>query len=280
MAKVSVNGQIINDSEVKISPLSWGVSYGYGLFETILIAGGMPVFFDEHIQRMHRSAEFFNLSVPPAGIIGEWLSNLLKANNLREGRARIQLTALNETSGTGKLTTGLIISAREGVPYHKELYEKGVNIGILSGRKNHHSPVVKHKTMNYLENILGQREAAQKGWAEGLFLNHDGYLAEGTKSNIFLVKDKQLYTPDTDSGILPGITREKIIYTAGRQGIKVKEKKITVEELLNADECFICNSLMSVMPVASVDKRPVGSGGVGDITGVLMDAYNQYLHSG
>ncbi|MBO8138418.1 MAG: aminotransferase class IV [Desulfotomaculum sp.] len=277
MPLVSVDGCIIKDTELKISPLSLGLSYGFSLFETMLVSGRGPIFFHEHMERLRNSAEFFNLSVPEPPVILRWLMDLINVNGITEGKARISLISNNKGVGTKKLSTKLIIFAEKGIPYCEELYKKGLEIGFLSYKKNQNSIIVKHKTANYLENILGQQEAATKGWAEGLFLNNEDYVAEGTKSNIFIVKNSQLLTPDTGSGILPGITRAKVMDIAREQGIVVQEKKVTVKEIFEAGECFICNSLMGIMPVKSIDNTPVGKSTPGCVTAFLRQKYMERL---
>lgn len=188
MSLISVDGCVLEDTAVKISPLSLGMAYGYGLFETLLITRRQPVFFEAHIKRLSESAEFFNLTVPKGQLVSQWLMDLINASSIIEGRLRISLIPTDKRVGSQKMSTRLFIVAESGKPYSKKQYQKGLDVGLLSYKKNQNSIIVKHKTINYLENILGQQQAAAKGWAEGLFLNTAGFLAEGTKSNIFLLK--------------------------------------------------------------------------------------------
>jgi len=112
---------------------------------------------------------------------------------------------------------------------------------------------VQHKAINYLENIIIKKYIDKNRWDEGVFLNDEGFVAEGTKSNLFIVIDDKVITPDVDSGILPGITRAKIIDICKKERIEVQERKVTLGELCKAHEYFMCNSLMGVMPVSSID---------------------------
>ena len=262
MSLVCVNGSIIEDYKVHISPLCLGTAYGYGLFETLLILRGKPVFFDEHIKRLNDSAEFFNIKVFSKEAILEWLMNLINVHKVCNGRARIMLTATDKALNNDKLSSKLFITVSSCVPYAEENYARGARLGFLSFTRNSNSIIIKHKTINYLENIMGQQHARMNNWDEALFLNSEGFIAEGTKSNIFLVVgNNKLITPDVESGILPGITRAKIIEIATKEGFTVMEKKVSIEELASAEECFICNSLMGIMPVSFIMKSDYGFGG-------------------
>lgn len=272
MALISVDGCITKDVQ-GFSPLAAGTVYGYGLFETILITGKAPVFLNEHLERLSNSARFLNLAVPSLADIKCWLPALINTQEIVTGRMRILLTAIDSGIGASEITTKLIITAENGLPYCDQQYQQGVRVGLLNFTKNQNSLLVKHKTSNYLENILGQQQARKNGWLEGLLLNNVGFLAEGTKSNIFFSQDRQLVTPDTASGILPGITRAKIMAIAKAAGWSVQEKKVTTAEIFAAEQCFICNSLMGIMPVIAINDHPVGKGCPGEETIFLRRKY-------
>lgn len=275
---ISLNGRIMEEHQVHISPLTMGAAYGYGLFETILITRQRPVFWQDHIYRLLNSAQVLDIPVPHEKLILEWLLALLEAKKVQEGRAKVTLYAGNESKEREISTSMLMISGDCRVLYPENIYQQGLSVGLLSFPKNHNSPVVMHKTCNYLENILGMREACRKGWSEGLFLNGEGNLAEGTKSNVFLVKDKQIFTPDTSSGLLPGITRSKILDIAKAKSLILHERKVSPQELLGIEECFISNSLMGVMPVTLINNNPVGGGKPGEITKILREGYLKLIN--
>jgi branched-subunit amino acid aminotransferase/4-amino-4-deoxychorismate lyase len=144
-------------------------------------------------------------------------------------------------------------------------------------RQNLSSPVPRIKSLNFLNNILVGVEAREKGYDEAILLNTEGLVCEGTVSNIFLVKHGTLITPDRESGILPGITREAIIELALREGIRVEERKVSPSELKEADECFMTNTLMEVMPISEIDGKKIGQGRPGPLTLRFMEWYKDLV---
>ena len=156
--------------------------------------------------------------------------------------------------------------------------EQGMSLHLSSVRRNPEfaqSPQI--KAISFLNNILAKQEAIRVGADDALMLNMEGYLAECTTSNIFFVKNQRLHTPAVNCGILPGITREVVIELANEQGVSVEEGQYTMEQLLQADECFITNTGIEIMPVSKIGDCRIGQGGRGPLTDELWKAFNKNL---
>jgi branched-subunit amino acid aminotransferase/4-amino-4-deoxychorismate lyase len=172
----------------------------------------------------------------------------------------------------------VMITARPGEPYPPELYRHGQRAVTVSFSRNHRSPLVRLKSLNCLELILGRREAAAAGADEGIFCNLKGELAEGTASNLFLVcGGDRIITPPVESGLLPGIARSVVIALGRSLGLTVCEQVITRQDFGRAQEAFLTNSLLEVMPLVSCDGIPFGSGSPGAITLKLLQAYRDHV---
>jgi branched-chain amino acid aminotransferase len=160
--------------------------------------------------------------------------------------------------------------------YPRDHYERGVSVAVVRTRRNHPlalDPAI--KSTNFLNNILAKIESLRAGTYEGILLNWKGYVAEGTVSNIFVVKNGILSTPHVSTGILEGVTRSLVIRLARNLGIRSREALLRPKDLDDADECFITNTTIEVMPVTNVDGRPVGDGNPGTITRQLIQAYRE-----
>lgn len=264
--KTWINGIISPAGEASIDINDEGFKFGSGLFETIRIYHGNPAFLAEHIDRMFSSAEV--LGYPLRYTKEELMKNaysLISANEVIHGILRLSCTA----GGT------LLITTSDQVPYGEDLYKTGINAVITNVRRNETSIIVKHKTLNYLENIIAKREAASQGYQEVLFLNTKEKLAEGAVSNIFIVKNGTLITPDLESGLLPGIMRQIVLKLA--TDYPLEGRVVSVDELWSADECFITNSLMEIMPLVQINDQKINTGKPGIITYDLLKRYRELI---
>ncbi|MFZ7133532.1 MAG: aminotransferase class IV [Eubacteriales bacterium] len=229
-----------------VIPVDMGYLYGYGIFETIKVMEKKMIFYNEHMHRLKESAGKVHIDWDEENSkIEEECYNVLKKNKLSDGAVRVTI---------GKSSTGhnLVISCRES-SYFPEKYARGFNLTISPYHRNEHALLVSIKSNNYLENLLILEEARRQGFGEAIFFNSKGYLAEGTMSNIFFVEGKCLYTPAEDCGILGGIVRNKIIKILIELKVPFEEGYYTRVKLMRADEVFICNSLMDMMPVNRID---------------------------
>ncbi len=278
--KVYIDGKLYPKEEAKISVFDHGLLYGDGVFEGIRCYNGNMFKFSEHIDRLYNSANAIALEIP---MTREEIENAVKdtldANNMKDSYIRLVVTR-----GIGKLGLDPFNCAKPQVIiitdlielYPKELYEKGLDAVIVPTIRNHYEALnPKIKSLNYLNNILAKIECINAGAAEGVMLNKDGYVAECTGDNIFIVKDNEIITPPTYAGILIGITRNVVIDLATEAGIAVKEEQITRYDLYAADECFLTGTAAGIIPVARIDGRKISSGAPGKITRSLLEKYHE-----
>ena len=276
---VYLNGSLLTVDQAGISVLDYGFLYGFGLFETIRAYGGEVFRLDSHLERLARSAETLGFSIDTTGL-DEAVTATLKANRLSDARIRITVSI-----GEGSMTPDpgrcnpptVLILAGEYQPYPGQVYEKGFRAIISTIRRNSQSPLSRLKSANYLESMLAKQEAKEATVDEAVCLNEKGYIAEASMSNIFLVNDGSLLTPGERSGILPGITRKVVLEMAPQLSVNASENDIKPDELFQADEAFLTNSLAEIMPLTNVDGKPVGSGKPGPVTRRLMAGYKKLV---
>jgi len=276
---VYLNGSLIPRSQARISVLDYGFLYGFGLFETMRAYGGQVFRLDSHLNRLARSAEILGLPIEALDLKGA-VRDTIHANKLSDARVRITISIgeggmVPDPSACRQPT--VLILAGHYQPYPKQVYEKGFRAVVSSIRRNSQSPLSRLKSANYLENMLAKQEARAAGVDEAICLNEKGLLAEASMSNIFLVDDGILRTPGEESGILPGITREVVLELASQLGINTFEQDISLDELFQAQEAFLTNSLMEIMPLTEIDGKPVGSGEPESVTRRLMASYKKLV---
>lgn len=279
---VYLNGSLMPRSQASISVLDYGFLYGFGLFETVRAYEGQVFRLDRHLSRLVRSAEILGLPIGALDLEGA-VMDTIQANKLSDARIRITISVgeggmAPDPSTCNKPT--VLILAEHYQPYPERVYQKGFRAVVSSIRRNSQSPLSRLKSANYLESILARQEARAAGVDEALCLNEKGLLAEASMSNIFLVTDGILRTPGQETGILPGITRETILELASELGIDTLEHDIRLDELFHAQEAFVTNSLIEVMPLTEVDGKPIGSGRPGSLTRKLMVAYKKMVRMG
>ena len=276
---VYINGEMLSRDKVQIPVFDRGLLYGYGLFETMRSFNGHVFYLDRHIARLMNSAGVLGIreALEPQKLEMGVLRTL-KANGLDDARIRITVTAGEGSRSlalpvSGKLT--IIITLEELVLPSPEIYSKGLRTSIVSIRRNPQSPMCYLKALGYLENMLAHAEAVNAGSDEAILLNVDGCVAECSASNVFIVESGKIITPPIEAGVLPGITRRVVIDLAPSLGIKVVQEAVSVERLLNAEEVFITNSVIEIMPIASVDGRTVGAGSRGKVTERIAEGYKK-----
>jgi len=279
---VWLNGQLLPQSRAKISVYDHGFLYGDGIFETLRAYGGKVFRLEEHLERLAKSARAIFLEMAWSRLeLAEAIQKTVEANQVQEGYIRITISRGEGPLGLDPkvcLQPTVVVMAKEITPYPEEYREKGVSIAIVSIRRNHPealSPQI--KSLNFLNNILAKVEAAQRGAFEGIMLNQEGYLTEGTVSNLFLVQEGTLVTPPVSAGVLAGITRQVVIQAAQKLQIPFQEVNLTRYELYNAQEVFLTNSSLEVMPVSKADGRPVGKIRPGPITCQLAAEYKNFI---
>jgi len=206
--------------------------------------------------------------------------DVLKANKLAEARVRLAISA-----GEGDMTPNpdtcsditVFIAARILAASPPESYKRGFSIIVSSWRRNSQSPLSRLKSSCYMENVLARQEARAAGADEALMLNERGLVAEGSTSNIFLVKGKLLLTPPIESGALPGITRETVLELARAMKLESIEREIELAELAEAEEAFLTNSILEIMPLTRFGDKSLGPGIPGTLTQQLMSTYKELV---
>lgn len=274
---VYLNGELLPGEQARISPLDHGFLYGYGLFETMRAYDGRIFRLQNHIERLMSGARLLGFaSKLNAAALGLACLQIVEANHLKEAAVRLAVSAGEGEARPDPSTCGqptIFALARPYAPPASDVYGRGYKAIVSSLRRDSLSPLSYIKSASYMLSVLARREAKQAGADEPLLLNEQGFVAEGSLSNLFIVKDGCLLTPDRESGILPGIAREAVLELALPLGIEAEEVKLSLAGVLAAEEAFLTSSLMEVMPLTHVGGRAIGSGRPGPVTGKLMAAY-------
>jgi branched-chain amino acid aminotransferase len=275
----NVNGQVIAADAPALGVLDRGLLYGDGLFETLRAYDGVPFLLGEHLARLNASAVELRISegLDPA-LIAHNISELLHLNGLRDAYIRITLTrgahrGSLELDFTDRPTVCIIARPLRRLP--PSLYDPGSTAIIASIRQNADSPLPRHKTLNYLANLVAKTEARQRGADEAILLNTRGEVAEAASSNLFLVAGERLVTPSLEANILPGVTRAEVLRLAEEAGMPAEERLVRPDELREAQEVFLTNSIVELAPLRALDGQPVGDGAPGPIARQLHAAYRR-----
>jgi len=254
--KVLFNEETVEESKVSLQDCLRGFLYGDGIFETLRARNYRIFRWKEHWNRLKKGVKLCNLEIrKDMKIFEEEIISLLEENNLKDAYIRVNIWRREPSHfdpGNKKGTNFLVIS-RKFKPYPEKLYKKGVRCFVSKNfSKNEHSVLTYIKSFNYMENILARQEAKRNFCDDSILLNSKGNIAEATTSNIFFVKNGIVFTPDIKCGLLPGITRKLIFEICSQCGIKLKEGHFFSAGLKKADEIFLTNTLMGIMPVSEV----------------------------
>ena len=278
--KVYINGKFYSEKNSKISVFDHGLLYGDGVFEGIRAYHGRVFKLKEHIDRLFYSAKAILLNIPMSKQqLMDATVETCRKNNLNDGYVRLVVTRGAGTLGLNPNRCSnpqVIIIADTIQLYPASLYKKGMEIVTVATTRNHHNAVNPTiKSLNYLNNILAKIEANTAGYEEAIMLNSEGYVAECTGDNLFIIKDNQMFTPSLSSGALHGITRQTSIDLVGELGVSTSEPNLTRYDLYNADECFLTGTGAEIVPVVKIDERKIGNGKPGKITKKLVKAYQE-----
>jgi branched-chain amino acid aminotransferase len=275
---VYLNDRFVDRKEAMVSVFDHGFLYGDGIYETLRAYGGRIFMLRRHLARLRRSGDLIGLKLPISE--ADWpelLQEAMQRNGLTDAYLRITVSR-----GEGEIGLDpnlcprptVVIMAKPPMTYPTRLYADGVNLAIVTVRRNLSLALPPRiKSLNFLNNILAKQEAAQKQAFDGLMLNADGFLTECTASNLFFIRGDQVCTPSIECGILDGITRDVILQLARENQIPVEEDCYRPDPLLEADECFLSNTSMELMPVRAVDQRAIGEGKPGPVTRRLRDLF-------
>ena len=277
--KVYIDGKYYDEKNAKISVFDHGLLYGDGIFEGIRAYNGRVFKLKEHVERLYCSAKAILMTVPMTQEeMVKAVVQTCRKNNLRDAYIRLVVTRGVGTLGLNPnrcANPSVIIIAGKIQLYPKEMYEQGMAIVTVPTTRNlvnSVNPAI--KSLNYLNNILAKIEANNAGVEEAIMLNSEGFVAECTGDNIFIVKGRQLLTPPLSAGALYGITRGVVMDLARESGLQVAEPNLTRYDVFNADECFLTGTGAEAIPVTKVDGRVIGTGKPGPVTQDLIEKYH------
>ncbi|MCD6392585.1 MAG: branched-chain-amino-acid transaminase [Planctomycetes bacterium] len=282
--KIWLDDKLVNADDAKVSAFDHGLLYGDGVFEGIRVYDGRIFEFDAHLKRLYLSARVLRLAMPmPEDALADATRQTVEANGVHDGYIRLVVTR-----GVGDLGLNpflckracVIIIAATIQLYPEELYEQGIKVVSASTMRNHPMSLPPQvKSLNYLNNILAKIEAIDAGVSEAIMYNHEGYVAEASGDNVFIVRDGTIYTPPVQSGSLEGITRGIVIDLAAGENITVVEKNLTRFDLYVCNEFFLTGTAAEVIGVVEIDGRAVGDGAPGPVTTMLRKKFFEYARS-
>lgn len=300
--KVGWNGKTVQAREAVISVYDHGFLYGLGLFETFRTYGGRPYLLERHLDRLRGGCLELGIRFEmSADEVIAWTRELLRENGLTDGYVRLTVSAGEGALG---LPTGdyeqpnVILLVKELPSVNEELLLQGREMRLLKTRRNTPEGSVRFKSLHYMNNIIAKREllgltrgsmasSAAEGkvmpsspGAEGLMLTEDGFLTEGIVSNLFFVQDGIIRTPSIDTGILPGVTRQRVLELAAVSGVRAEEGRYSWEDLLQAEEVWMTNSIQELIPItllsdSSGEQTKISGGQAGPITRRLLALYRE-----
>lgn len=270
--KVFLNDGIIDAGLAKVSVADSSFLYGAGLFETMRCDGGVIFSLSDHLDRLFGSGKALSINISyDKKYISDALYNTIEANGLKD--ARIRLTVSNTLPSEDDPGSTLLISATKLEAYPEQLYEKGALAVLSPYKQNPADPTVGHKTTSYFSRLMALKYAHQKNATEAIWFTVDNRLAEGCVSNIFLVKDGVIHTPSVDTPILAGVARKTICQIARDNSMELVEGNLSIDDLLGADEVFLSNVIMRVLPVTNIEAHQIGDGQVGSITKKMAELF-------
>ncbi|MDR0800380.1 MAG: branched-chain-amino-acid transaminase [Endomicrobium sp.] len=278
--KIYLDGKFVEREDAKISVFDHGLLYGDGIFEGIRAYNGRVFRLKEHLDRLWASAKAINITIPiQQKDMEKAVIKTLLTNELYDAYIRLVVTRGRGDLGLDPrkctLPPSIIIITDNISLYPEELYEKGMDVITVSTRRMRQDSLSPNiKSLNYLNNILAKMEATRAGVMEAIMLNAEGYVAECTGDNVFLMKNGTLYTPPGSEGALAGITRDAVIELAkNKLKISVKEERISMYNVYTADECFLTGTAAEIIPVVTADLREIADGKPGKTTVKLIKEF-------
>ena len=280
-AIVYLNGSLVPLSQARISPMDYGFLHGYGLFETMRAYSGHVFRLEKHLARLERSARALNIDLGGPAKLETAVYDALRANHLLNARIRITVSPGQEEMAADVPAKGeptVFITAISYEPPSEQVYRRGFTAIVSRVHRSPRSPSSGLKSLSALDILLARQEAASYGVDHAILLNDDDLVAEGSSSNVFHVNDRTLFTPAEHSGILQGVTRDIVLKDlAPSLGLATEEEDVALSDLLEAEEAFLTNSMIEVMPLTVVADRSIGTGRPGPLTRRFMKAYKELV---
>ncbi|MFT5121532.1 MAG: branched-chain amino acid aminotransferase [Kiritimatiellia bacterium] len=278
--KIFLNGKLVPEEKAVVSVFDHGLLYGDGVFEGIRAYFGRVFLLEEHVDRLYDSAKAIDLKINMSkAAMMQAVVDTCKANKITDGYIRLVITRGVGTLGLNPYTCKtpqVIIIAATIQLYPEKLYKDGMKVVTVGTIRNHPEAInPRIKSLNYLNNVLAKIEAINSGVLECIMMNHNGYVAEASGDNIFVVKDKRLLTPSVSSGILEGLTRNFVMELAREAGYAVEEVSMSRYDLFTADELFLTGTAAEIIAVVDVDHRKIGKGKPGKVTRELANMFTE-----
>jgi branched-chain amino acid aminotransferase len=264
--------------QARVSVFDSGFMQGVGLFETMRAYAGRVFRLQRHTDRLIASARTLGWTViPDADSLADNVRQVISATG-HDARVRLTVTtgSLHAAAGDVPALT-VVASASDADKYPDELYQRGVTVITSPHRQHPSDPTAGHKTTSYFARLAALRAAHLQGAFEALWLTPDENVAEASMANVFIVKDEQLLTPPADTPVVPGIARAAVMELAVEQDIPTRERVLTLEDVLNAEEVFLTSSMIEVLPVVRLGRQPVGNEKVGHVTRQLAVAFGELI---
>ena len=269
-----VNGRLLAPEEAAISVLNRGFLYGEGLFETMRAYRGRVFRLRQHLERLGEGAGELDLRPPGPGLLTEAVNEAIAGSGLEEATVRLSVTP--GLAGSSPTPTVVVLVRPLTLP-PAERYSRGCRAVCVPAAQAAGTPLRRVKSLNYLDKLLAQRAAADAGADEAILVDPDGSVVEGAMRNVFAVMQSELVTPPASRGLLPGITRQAVLEVAERLDMRQGERDIRSAELSGAEECFLTSSIAEILPVASVDGRPMPAPVPGPKTRALTEGYRRLV---
>ncbi|MCZ6872691.1 MAG: branched-chain-amino-acid transaminase [bacterium] len=278
MSQVYVNGRFVPAEEAKVSVFDHGFLYGDGVFEGIRVYGGNIFRLQQHVQRLYDSAQCILLRIPMTQAeMTAVIVDAVKRRGVPDQYLRVVVSRGVGDLGLDPqrcLQPSVIIIAETIALYPEQVYVQGLALVTVATRRMPSSGLdPRIKSLNYLNNIMAKIEAQQAGAMEGVMLNAEGYVAECTADNIFMVRQGQVLTPSVACGALAGVTRDTVLEIVQEQGLITQEAFLTRYDLYTADECFITGTGAEIVPVVQIDGRHIGGGEPGPVTAIIRQQF-------
>ncbi len=280
--QIYVDGQWLARDDAKVSVFDHGLLYGDGVFEGIRVYSRRIFRLRAHLERLYRSAHGIALEIPmPLDEMERLVTEAVARNQCEDGYIRLVITRGAGALGIDPASCprpSIIVIVDQVAVYPRELYEGGVSVVTSPTRQVSHEAVdPRIKSLNYLKNILAKIDARVANAHEAILLNREGFIAECTADNLFIVRDGAILTPSPQDGALEGITRGVILQLAKEAGFPTRETRLTRFDLHTADEAFLTGTGAELMPIANFDSRPIGRGKVGPITNRLREDFQKLV---
>jgi branched-chain amino acid aminotransferase len=294
MPIVWLNGSLLDEESASISVRDTGLLHAAGVFTTMRSYGGTVFRLEQHLRRLRDSCEALFIPLQHKDeVLARAASDVLEQNNLSDARLRLTVTrglARQDPLHGLRLEPTTFLTATDLEPYPQEFYRRGLTVILNDEQKlNPYDLQAGHKTLNYFSRLAALREANRRGAGEALWFDVHNYLQSGSISNVFVLKDGRLLTPPTPreirdkgaatppphsrSATLPGVTRAVVMELAAKEGVEAQPAALTVNDVLDADEVFLTNSIMGVMPVCRIERKAIGADKPGPVTLRLSEAY-------